>query len=193
MGKQDTLADESAQNYRRVYQPMEEQAAREAANFDSSANQAAAAGRATAVVNQAADTNASDGAFASTDAELRNQQVLQGATAANSAREQVRTVGRALRADAIGVGRGVIGTQGTQAGLTLTAGSQGLGSSTVPSQMNQAGVGMVNQGLSVANQGLGGAANIYQNSSSMQAQANGSKNGAMASLAGAAASAAMVF
>lgn len=207
MHKAGALADESAGNYRRVYQPLEEQAAREAASFDSSANQNAAAGRAVADVNQQADiqraaaarnlasmgVNASDGAAAAADAELRNQQVMQGAGAANNAREQVKTVGRALRADAIGVGRGVVGSQGTQAGLALTAGAQGLGSATVPSQMNTAGVGMVNQGLGVANQGLGGAANIYQNSSKLATDGNDSKNGAMAGLAGAAMTAAAIF
>lgn len=207
MREQRGLAQESASDYRRIYRPLEEQAAREAATFDSEDRQHEAAGKAIADVQQRSDimrgaternlasmgVNASDGNFAATFGELDNQAVLQGAMAANSARDRVQTVGRALRADAIGVGRGVVGSQGTQAGLTLTAGSQALGTATVPSQMNQSGVGMVQQAAGQASNGLMGAANIYQNSSNARYQAGQDSASGTGALAGAAMSAAAIF
>lgn len=207
MRESGALARESADDYRRIYRPQEEAFVHEAAGFDSEARQEQAAGKAVGDVRtQSAITagamernlasmgvNASDGAFAAANAELANQTALNSANAANNARERVQTVGRAMRSDAIGLGRGVVGTQGAQAGLTLTAGNSASGTAAMPSALNQSGVGMVQQGAGQASQGLMGAANIYQNSSNAQAQANSDNNGAMAGLAGAAMTAAAIF
>lgn len=207
MQKSGALADESAANYRRIYQPMEEQAARDAQTYDSVDNQNAAAGRAVADVQTAASTqqgitqrnlasqgiNASDGAYAAAQGESQNTAMLAEAGAANNAREQVKTVGRAMRNDVISTGRGVVGTQGTQAGLTLTAGNSATGTAQVPVQVAQSGVGMVAQGAGQAQQGLTTAANIYQNSSQAQTAAKSANGQATAGLAGAAMTAAALF
>jgi hypothetical protein len=207
MGKSSALADESANSYRRIYQPLEEQQAREAAGYDSIARQQEAAGRAAADVRQASSitagaaernlasmgVNASDGGFASANAELANQTSLNTAGSMNNARDRVQTVGRALRTDAIGVGRGVVGSQGTQAGLTLTAGTAGLGAATIPTALTSQSTGMVSGAAGQASSGLLGAANIYQNSSNAQTKANSDSNGATAGLAGAAMTAAAIF
>lgn len=207
MKKSGALADESAGDYRRIYRPLEEQAAQEAAGFDSAARQEQAAGRAVADVNSQADiqrgaaqrnalsmgVNPNDGAFAAADAELRNQQALQGAQAATAARDRVQTVGRAMRQDAIGVGRGVVSSQGTQAGLTLTAGSNAAGTAQIPGQISTQGIQTMGQANGQAVNGLMGAANIYTNSSRMQNDANIAASQAQAGLAGAAMKAAALF
>jgi hypothetical protein len=199
MRKAGSLADESAQQYRTVYRPIEEQAAREAQSFDSEANQQAAAGRAVGDVRQQASVqrgiqernlasmgiNASDGAFASANAEMGNQELLAAASGANAAREQVKTVGRAMRQDAIGVGRGVVGSQGTQAGLTLTAGGQAVGTASAPTTMNNQGIQVMGQANGQAVNGLSQSANIYTNSSRMQMEADAAQSQALAGLAGA--------
>jgi hypothetical protein len=204
MRDQRALAQESASDYRRIYRPLEEAAAREAAEYNSEARREQAAGEAVAGVTQNFDQarqsaernmasmgiNPSDGAFGAQQAQLTAAQALGSAGAANRAREQVATVGRALRADAIGVGRGVISGQGTQAGVALNAGNASVGNAGVPLNVSAQGVGMVQGAATSATNGLNAAGNIYQRSAEIRANSQGDGG---AGLAGAAMSAAAIF
>lgn len=207
MGEQRAVGQEAAGDYRRIYRPQEEAAAAEAASYNSVARQEQEAGKAVADVNIQAGAargamdrnmasmgvNVNDGAYTAGAAELANGQMLAGAAAANSARDRVQTVGRALRADSIATGRGQVSTQGTAASLAMTAGQGAVGTAAVPTSVNGQGVGMVSSAAGQASSGLGGAANIYANSSAAQAGAAEGKQAATAGLAGAAMTAAAIF
>ncbi|MBX3653186.1 MAG: tail fiber domain-containing protein [Ramlibacter sp.] len=195
------LAQDYADYQKQTFRPLERQIIDEAKNYDSEANQAQAAGRAVTDVRSAfggqrdmamrsmtrAGFNPADGQVAAMQGILDSQEALGVAAGANNAREQVKTVGRAMRQDAVNLGRGLASNQATAAGLALTAGNSSASNAQIPIAATAAGANIMNNGFSGAQAGLGSAGNIYSNSARIQQQGSDNSGawGALGNVAGA--------
>lgn len=196
------VATNQAQDYsnyeRTTFRPLERQIVAEAQGFDSEANQSAAAGRATGDVRAAFDAqrdiavrdatrmgfNPSDGNVMAAKATLDTGEALGVAAGANRAREQVKTIGRAMRQDAVNLGRNLASGQATQAGLAVTAGNSSANNAQLPIAATGAGAQIVNNGYSGAQNGLGAAGNIFTNTARTRATDNSGAMGALGNVAG---------
>lgn len=196
------VATNQAQDYsnyeRTTFRPLERQIVAEAQGFDSEANQSAAAGRATGDVRAAFDAqrdiavrdatrmgfNPSDGNVMAAKATLDTGEALGVAAGANRAREQVKTVGRAMRQDAVNLGRNLASSQATQAGLAVSAGNSSANTGQMPIAATGAGAQIVNNGYSGAQNGLGAAGNIFTNTARARAIDNSGAMGALGNIAG---------
>jgi hypothetical protein len=207
MKKQIALGDEAAGDYRTIYKPLEQKMANEAMSYDTEAHREDLAGKArTDVEAQAAaqraaternmasmGVNVSDPAYAALNDNMGRDVALAKVAAGNKARTDATTMGHALTMDAIGVGRGVVGSQATSAGIAVGQGNAAAANAQIPVQVGQGGVNMVQQGANYATNGLNAAGNIYQRSAELQANANSANQGATAGLAGAGMTAAAIF
>lgn len=196
------VATNQAQDYsnyeRTTFRPLERQIVAEAQGFDSEANQSAAAGRATGDVRAAFDAqrdiavrdatrmgfNPSDGNVMAAKATLDTGEALGVAAGANRAREQVKTVGRAMRQDAVNLGRNLASSQATQAGLAVSAGNSSANTGQMPIAATGAGAQIVNNGYGGAQSGLGAAGNIFTNTARARAIDNSAAMGALGNIAG---------
>mgnify|MGYP000632599652 FL=1 len=196
------VATNQAQDYsnyeRTTFRPLERQIVAEAQGFDSEANQSAAAGRATGDVRAAFDAqrdiavrdatrmgfNPSDGNVMAAKATLDTGEALGVAAGANRAREQVKTIGRAMRQDAVNLGRNLASGQATQAGLAVTAGNSSANNAQLPIAATGAGAQIMNNGYSGAQNGLGAAGNIFTNTARARATDNSGAMGALGNIAG---------
>lgn len=182
-----------------LYRPMEQKLVEEANNYDTAARRDAAASEAVADVGMQAEAarqaqtrqqqrmgvNPSSGKAIALQSQMGLSEALGKAGAANTARDKVETVGRALKMDAINIGRGNASSQATSAGLALNAGQGATSAAVTPVNVAQSGVGMVQQGLGTTLNGLSGASNIYTNSSNQQWQASQASASALGDLLGA--------
>lgn len=163
-------AQEDRDRYKTTFQPMEEQYVKDANNWDSQDRQAQVAAEASAdVLNSASQqraaskrsmaamgVNPNSGRFAGMDRASELQTGLAAAGARNTARNQVRSQGMAMRADAINMGKGLPSQAAGSAGLGLTAGSSALNS-------NLAANASWGSNNAIMTNGFGGAANGYAN------------------------------
>lgn len=175
-----------------LYRPLERRMVDEANNYDTAARRDAAAAEGVADVGMQAEAarqaqtrqqqrmgvNPASGKALALQGQMGLSEAAMKAGAANTARDKVETVGRALRADAVNIGRGNTSAQATSAGLALNAGNSANAAGVTPVNVAQGGVGMVQQGLGTSLSGMSGAANIFGNSSQQQWQASqGAANG----------------
>lgn len=162
----DAAALRDRDRYERIYQPLEDDAAREAREFATEDRQEYEMGRAAATVGQqfegarraalqnleAYGVDPSSTRFAALDLGTRVQQAAAQAGAANMARGQTENIGRALRSEAINVGRGypgqVAGTYATAlqsgnagANAQLAGTASGAATMGTGTQWNQQGIG----------------------------------------------------
>jgi hypothetical protein len=133
------LADEYADYNRGTFRPLEQRIVSEANDYDSMANQQAAADKAATDVSIAGASqrgtnmrtmarmgvNPTDGRFISGMGDPANDALAQ-VTAANTARDKIRVLGGAKRMDAASLGRGLPSAQATSAGLGINAGSSAI-------------------------------------------------------------------
>jgi hypothetical protein len=175
----------------RVFRPLEEGIVNDAENYDTSAKQEQAAGKAGADVSLAAagarasgardleraGLNPADGAYADMEHTADVGLALGQVDAMNKAREQVKTVGRAMRADAANMGRGLPSQQATQAGLAITAGNSSVGNAGVPLALSTQGANMVGTGYNGAINANNSAGNIYGQVAQIQNTAGQQNNG----------------
>lgn len=134
-------AQKDRQRYEQVFQPIEDNLIREFQSFDSPARKQFEQGRAIADVNSAFDAQrrnaeanlASYGVDPTTlkagalDVGMRTAQAAQQAAAATGATQRVEDMGRALRADAINIGRGMPSQAAQSYGQALQSGSSAIG------------------------------------------------------------------
>lgn len=178
--KQMAVQDESlanardAQNrYKTVYQPLEDQAVKEALAYGSDANKEKYAAQAMASQAQAFDAqritaaqnlesfgvDPSSTRYAALDAGIRVQQAAAQAGAGNQARDQVEAQARQMQANAVNVGRGLpsdinAGNQ-TSIGAGSAAGNLGLGGQTTGANTMGTGVQYGALGAQQAGTGVG--------------------------------------
>lgn len=178
--RQMAVQDESLANARKaqgryegVYQPLEDQAVKEAASYDSAANREKYMSRASAGVAQNFDAqriaaaqnlesfgvDPSSTRYAALDASMRVAQAAAQAGAANMAGDQVEATARQLRANAINVGRGLpsdvnAGNQ-TSIGAGSAAGNLGLAGQNIGANTMGTGVQYGALGAQQAGNGIG--------------------------------------
>lgn len=189
------------QRYESIYQPLEDRLAKEAVDYSSPERMAFEASRAQATVaqqfeqsRQAAAQNLesygvdpSSTRFAALDAGSRLAQAASAAAAGNNARGQTEAVGRAMRSEAINVGRGYPGQIAGTYATALQSGNAGVNSqlANTASGANTMGTNAQYQGL--GNQALGTWGNTlnmgYQNQLG-QYQANQQSSSGIGGLAG---------
>lgn len=161
------------ERYERIFQPLEEDLAREAQDYASPERRSMEMGRAQAAVaqqyqgaRQAAQSelesygiNPSATRFAALDIGMRANEAAAKAAAGNQAGLAVDDRARALRSEAINVGRGYPGQIATQYGT-----AQGAGSGAAGTQLNQTQSGANTMGTGLQWQGAGNQAlNIWGN------------------------------
>lgn len=174
-------AAEDRERYKAMFQPLEDALIKEAKEYASPERVDMEMGRAQAGVAQNYDAmrrqheeslasygvDPGQAKFKGMDIAMRTQQAADMAGAGNMARDQTEAMARALRSEAINVGRGYP-TQSMQgyAGA-LGAGNQAVNSglATTASGANTMGTpvqwgGLANQGMGLANQGFMNAANM---------------------------------
>lgn len=152
------FAAEQQQRYKDTFAPMEDAFAKEAAGFDTQARQDAEAGRALSEVGQAFDANTRNAQrelerygidpsmtrSASLNLQASLERAKAQAQAGTDARRGVEDRGRALRAAAIDMGRGIPTQAANSTNTALNAGqtASGIGTNTTQSQVqgNQSGV-----------------------------------------------------
>jgi len=182
----DEFALRDRERYENIYQPLEDKLAQEAQDYDSEERQRFEMGRASADVAQQFDAareaalsnlesfgiDPSSTRYAALDLGTRVYQAAAKAGAANMARGRVEDVGRALRSEAINVGRGypgqIAGTYGTaqQAGnaganTQLAGTASGAATMGTGTQWTQGGVNALNTWGNTLNMGYGNALDGY--------------------------------
>jgi hypothetical protein len=155
--------------YEGIYQPLEGQLATEAQNYATPGRQEYEMGRAQANVAQQMDAqrnaatanlesygvDPSSTRFAALD---RGSKVAQGAAeaaAGNQAQQQTEAMGRAMRSEAINVGRGYPGQIAQTYGTALQSGNQGINSAIATTQSGANTMGTAPQYMGMQNQALG--------------------------------------
>lgn len=175
MEKQSAMADEQYGFWKDTYKPVEEQAVKDAQNYDSQENIQRRSGIAAANVNQqfsnAAGQNArllsryglnpNSSAFARENAKLTNSEALASAGAQTGAAFDTMDKAIALRAGATQTGRGLNNTAlGAFAGSTNSANTAGNISAQGMGVAAQ-GAGIMGQGFNTAIAGNQSAGNLY--------------------------------
>lgn len=177
----DQAAAADRARYERLYQPLEDQAIAEARDYASPERERYEMARAESLVAQqseAARRNAVQNLesygvdpgstrFAALDLNSRIQQAAAQAGAGNQARAQNEAIGRAVRSEAINVGRGYPGQVAGTYGTALQSGSAAVNSALAGTASGANTMGTGAQWTGMGMQGMSNAANIqnagYQN------------------------------
>lgn len=175
------MAAKDRERYETIYQPLEDQLAQEAEDYASPERrerEMAKAQAGVAVQMDAARENAqreleaygidpSSTRYAALDIGVRTQQAAAAAAAGNQASDVVDATGRALRSEAINVGRGYPGQIAGQYGTALNAGNSAGGQQLAGTQSGANTMGTNTQYMGLGNQAVGTWGNTlnmgYQN------------------------------
>ena len=155
--------------YENVYQPLENQLVRDAKSYASEERQDYEAGRAAATVaeqfeqaRQAATRNLesfgvdpSSTRYAALDLGTRVQQAAASAGAANQARAQTEALGRAMRSEAINVGRGYPGQIAGTYATALQSGNSAANAQLAGTASGASTMGTGTQWQGLGNQSIG--------------------------------------
>jgi hypothetical protein len=201
MNTQTAMAKDYDAYNKSTFRPLEQQIVKEASEYDTPERRAAASAEAMAGVEQQVS--------AQREASNRNLErsgvapgsgkslALQGgidinaaklkAGAGNAASKQIETLGSAKRMDAIGLGKGLVGSQATSASLALTAGNSSAANGQAGGNINAQGNQIMSNGFAGAQSGMAGAASTYGaiNNAQMKANDNSALWGALGTVGGA--------
>ena len=197
----DEAALSDRQRYEEVYQPLEDKLVQEAEDYSSPERMEQKAGEASAEVAQQFDAQRRAAAqnleaygvdptstrYAALDMGSRVQQAAAQAGAANQSREQTETMGRAMRSEAINVGRGYPGQIAGTYGTAMQSGNAAVNSAIGGTASGAATMGTGNQWVNSGNQGLntwGNTLNMGYNNQMQQFQANQQSSSGLGSLFG---------
>ncbi len=174
-------AKQDRRRYERVFQKLEDRYIKDAEGYDTPGRRDRMAGRAGVAVQQnyeAARQNAlrrlealgvdpSQAGSQALDLGMRVQQAADQAGAETAARERVETVGRALRADAMNLGRGMPSQVAQGYGGAVQAGSAGTAGTNQTTATNAGALASATPALGTAGQSYGTAGSLqnqqYQN------------------------------
>jgi hypothetical protein len=205
LASQEEVQDETLANARRdreryeqIYQPLEDNLVQEFMSYDTPARRQEERGRAIADVNQAFDAqrrnalqrlesygvDPSQTRNAALDIGMRTQQAAAQAGAASAADRATEQTGRALRAEALNIGKGYPSNVAGSYGQSIAAGNSMVGNAnqttaTSGNAMQGAG-GYLNTAIS----GFGQGANIMSQGYQNQMQQYGANQAAMNALLG---------
>lgn len=164
------------ERYNEVFQPIEDSLISESQEYASGARSDYDAGRAMASVSQsfdAARSNAlarmesygvdpSQTRAAALDSGIRVQEAAMKAAAGTQSRLNTENTGRALRGEAINIGRGLPSNIAGAYGTAMAAGQQGMGNALQTTQSGGNTMGTGNQWFGGQQQALGGWGNTIQ-------------------------------
>lgn len=192
LGRQ-AVNDENAaadrRRYENTYQPLEDEAISDARSYAGPARQEYEMGRAASEVAQAMEAsrrnarqqlesfgiNPSDTRYGALDLTSRVQGAAAEAGAANQAHAQTEAVGRALRSEAVNVGRGYPGQIAGTYGTALQSGNQAVNSALANYSAGANAMGTAPQYMATGNQALntwGNTLNMGYQNQLAQYQAN---------------------
>lgn len=198
----DEAAARDRERYEQRFQPLEDQLIRDAKDYASPERQALEAGRASADVAQQFDAqrraaaqnleaygvDPSSTRFAALDMGSRIAQAAAQAGASNQARTQTEMMGRALRSEAINVGRGYPGQIAGTYGTALQSGAAGANTALAGTASGASTMGTGTQWTGMGMSGLGQAGNIMNmgyNNQLSAAQFNAQQSSGIGALLGA--------
>ena len=207
MRQQTAIAGQAQQDYQQIYRPIEQSLANEAMNYDTPERRAAASAGAVARVGQqlgaqraatmremeGSGVDPSSGKTAALAGSLDLNAAKLKAGAGNAASQQVETIGRAMKADAANLGRGIASSQATNAALASQFGTSAIGSSNAGLAAGQSGTAGLQSGYQTAISGLGAAGTQFGNIAATNRQAAQQRANDTAQGIGAAASVAAMF
>jgi hypothetical protein len=191
--------------YEETFQPIEDDLVEEFTSYGSEERKTMEVGRAMSDVARTQDAqreqalqrledygiDPSQTRSAALDANLRSQEAASMAGAGNQARERVENISRALRAEAINIGKGLPSQVAQSYGQAIQAPSSAMSSANQTYGAGAAAMGNPTSWMGQANQGYSGAANTmnmgYQNQLAGwqgSQQASGDMWGGIGSLAG---------
>jgi len=198
-------SQEDRARYEEIFQPIEDDLVEEFKNFDTEERKNREAGRAMSDVARAQDAqreqalqrlegygiDPSQTRSAALDANLRAGEAAAMAGAGNQARTNVENTGRALRAEAINIGKGLPSQVAASYGQALQAGQQGIGGANAtygagadamgnPTSWMGQSTGAYGQAANTMNMGYGNQMQQY----GAEQQASGDFWGGMGSIAG---------
>lgn len=200
------LNDEAAlsdrERYEKRFQPLEDQLIRDAKDFASPERQELEAGRAAATVAENFDAQRRAAAqnleaygvdptstrFAALDMGSRVAQAAAQAGASNQARTQTEMMGRAMRSEAINVGRGYPGQIAGTYGTALQSGAAGANTALAGTASGASTMGTGTQWTGMGMSGLGQAGNLMNmgyNNQLNAAQFNAQQSSGIGALLGA--------
>ena len=177
----DANAAKDRARYEEIYQPLEDQLAQEAQDYANPERLEQNAARAQADVSQQFDASRqramqnlqsygvdpSSLRYAALDRGANVQQAAAESSAGNQSRQQDQAIGRALRSEAINVGRGYPGQIAGTYGTALQSGNQGINSALATTASGAASMGTGLGWGAAGNQSLGTWGNAlnsgYQN------------------------------
>jgi hypothetical protein len=181
-----------------VFQPLENKMVADAGNYDTADRRMQASSAATADVEGAfgraqsglARDLARNGTAVNSgrsqslmqDAALKKATAVAGAT--TGAVQNVEQQGYARTADAVALGKGIVGNQATMQQIAQTGGAQATAAAAAGVSAANSGAGLMNAGYGTALQGQGQAANIYGQVASIDQKASDGTMGAIGSMAG---------
>lgn len=191
MNRNDRNAMADRARYERTFQPLEDQLAQDATDFASPERQRDEMGRAQATVAQQFDASRkaaiqnlesfgvdpSSTRFAALDAGSRAAEAASKAAAGNNARAQTEAMGRAMRSEAINVGRGYPGQIAGTYGTALQSGQQGANTQLAGTASGANTMGTAPQYYGLSNQAIGNWGNMLtQGYNAQMAQYNANQN-----------------
>lgn len=203
--KQAAIADDQWNNYKTLFQPVEQQMVSDAMGYDSQANQAKQAGMAAADVgnayaiarknmtqqlaDQGVDVNS--GKYAGSLRQLGINQAAQSAGAQSAARQNTVDKAISLRAGAANLGRGLANTSSNAYGAAVATQNSALGNQASTINAANAGAAPMYTGYGTAISGNNAAGNLYLgqyngqlSSYNAQQQANAGMMGGLGTAAG---------
>lgn len=185
MGDQAEWMRADRERYEKQFRPLEDEFLQEAKDYATPERQADAAAEAKADVQTAAmgardaarrdaasmGINPNSGRHAGIDRGAEMGGALATAGAQNTARQQVRDKGLALKADAVNLGRGLPAQSAQAAAMGLSAGSNAVGLNQGTNQQFINSTGIMGQGFGGAMQGYAGMGSTLNQQYSTQVSA----------------------
>lgn len=174
MDQQEAQTQDRIDYEKDTFRPLEKQIVAEANAYDTPERRAAEAGKAMQTVGtqfdvakqgmrrqaSAAGIDPSSGNFIANVGTMGVREAATKAASGTAATNMVETTGRAMKADAAALGRGLPSAQATTAGLALTAGNSAANTAQIPAQVAANGTSMMTQGYNTAMQGNSSAGNL---------------------------------
>lgn len=191
MDRNDATAQADRDRYERIYQGLEDRLATDALDYSTDERRDKDIGRAQATVAQQFDQtrqaalqqlegfgiDPSSTRYAAMDIGIRASKAAAMAAAGNQASERVDAMGRALRSEAINVGRGYPGQVAAQYGTALNAGNQAVNSQLAATASGANTMGTAQSWTGMGNQSLGVWGNALTSGYNAQmAQYNANQN-----------------
>jgi hypothetical protein len=208
MRQQMNFAQQSRDDYEQLYRPLEQKIVKEADEYDTPERRAAESAKAVASVEQQLNiqrdatmreqersgVNPASMRTAGLQASMDLNAAKLKAGAGTAAGQAVEAQGYARRMDAANLGRNIASSQGTQAALAASMGTQGVANATTGLNNLTSGTQQLTQAYGTAINGMGAAGNTFGSLAGRDAASKAAKDkNTQEGVAAAASIAAMFF